>query len=87
MYPDVRVVGRRWARRAPPPKGTVATMAWMTRKGNRWLVRWRDDGSKRAKSFGSEQEAVAFKATVEPPAIDRVIASLPSDKREFVLHG
>jgi hypothetical protein len=61
-------------------------MAWMTRKGNRWLVRarrWPQAGA----VFGSEQEAVAFKATVEPSAIDRVIASLPADKRDFALRG
>jgi integrase len=62
-------------------------MAWVTKKGNRWYVRWREDGRKRARSFDNESAALAFKATVEPSDLDRMIASLPADKREFVLHG
>jgi integrase len=65
----------------------VATVAWVTKKGNRWYVRWREDGRKRARSFDSESAALEFKATVEPSALDRVMRSLPADKREFALHG
>ncbi|MGZ8599795.1 MAG: hypothetical protein ACXWX6_06230, partial [Actinomycetota bacterium] len=39
-----------------------------------WLVRWRDGGKQRYRQFRSEAEAAAFKKTVEPSPVDRIVA-------------
>jgi integrase len=40
-------------------------VAWIRKKGNRWLVHWRENGKKRAKSFVNEIDARLFKEDIE----------------------
>jgi hypothetical protein len=40
-------------------------LAWIERRENGWLVRWRDQGKGLSKKFPNEDDAVRFKQTIE----------------------
>jgi integrase len=40
-------------------------LAWIERRENGWLVRWRDQGKGRSKKFPNDDDAVRFKQTIE----------------------